>query len=110
MRIIVVGLVIALGGFSTPAFCQTEVTGSMTMLRTGWNADSFAVVTREPIVNSAHCPEPDGYLSDKSQPGYSTYYAAALTAYIANRPLMITVDNAKCAGTRPRLIGINLMR
>jgi hypothetical protein len=102
--------VLTLVGFSSAAFCQTMVVGTITLVRTGWNADSFAVVTREPILNPAHCPEPDGYLSDSTQPGYNTCYAAALTAYIANHPLTVTIDNTHCAGTRPKLIGINLMR
>jgi hypothetical protein len=101
---------VALIGISVPAFAQTTVVGSMTLLRTGWNADSFAIVTREPIQNPAHCPTADGYLSDGSQPGYSTYYAAALTAYMAGVPLQITIDNTQCDATRPKLIGINLMK
>jgi len=29
--------------------------------------------SREPILNPAHCPDLDGYLSDSTQPGYNTY-------------------------------------
>ena len=108
MRIFLI--LLALVGFGSSAFSQTMIVGSITMVRTGWNSDAFAIVTREPIQNPANCPTPDGYQSDSSQPGYSTYYAAALTAYMANVPLMVTIDNAQCVATRPKLIGINLMR
>ena len=101
---------LALIGFCSQAFSQTTTTGTIQILRTGWNSDSFGIVTREPIQNPAHCTGPDGYVSDSSQPGYSTYYAAALTAYIANLPLVVVIDNTRCLGTRPQLIGIHLFR
>jgi hypothetical protein len=77
-------------------------------VRTGWNIDSFAVVTAEPIINPAGCPSPDGYLSEKSLPGYQTYYAAALTALVARRRVVITVQDTECVIGRPKLIGINV--
>jgi hypothetical protein len=82
--------------------------GSITMIRTGWNIDGFVVVTGEPIINPASCSAPDGYMSHNSFPGYSTYYAAALTAYLAHRPVTIIVDGNECFGDRPKLIGIDL--
>ena len=90
------------------AAAQTMKPGTISAIRTGWNDDSFAVVTTEPIVNPAHCREPDGYVSMRTLPGYSTYLAAALTAYVARAPVVVTVDDKECAGTRPKLIGINL--
>ena len=54
---------------------------------------------------------PDGYISDKSLPGYTTYYAAALTALMTASPLVVvTVHNTECFAGRPKLIGINLKR
>jgi hypothetical protein len=81
MRALIFAL--ALVGIASPGFAQTSTGASITGVRTGWNADSFAVTTLETIVNPAGCPTPDGYISDKSFPGYNTYYAAALTALIA---------------------------
>ena len=81
------------------------------MIRTGWNDDQFAVVTVAPIQNPAHCSTPDGYISQKQLPGYSTYYSAALTAFTLNATVNITVHNTECGPVgRPKLIGINLIR
>lgn len=102
-------LAFALLTLAAPAIAQTMRSATITMSRTGWNFDSFAVVTAEPISNPANCPTPDGYISEKSQPGYSTYYAAALTAYIARRRVVIVAHNSECGfAGRPKLIGINL--
>ena len=101
-------LALALLAPASPALAQGTTAATVTMIRTGWNADQFAVVTAEPIINPARCPTPDGYLSEKSLPGYSTYYAAALTAYLAHRRVHIIVHNSECFAARPKLIGINL--
>ena len=95
-------------GLSLPAFSQTTTNVTMTRLRTGWNIDSFAIETIEPIVNPATCGTPDGYISDLSLPGYSTYYAAALTALVTKAPLVITVHDSECFADRPKIIGIAL--
>jgi hypothetical protein len=109
MRVLVVAL--ALVGIASPSLSQTMTPCSISGVRTGWNADSFAVTTVEPIVNPANCPTPDGYISEKSLPGYNTYYAAALTAFIASSPsVVVTVHNTQCFSGRPKLIGINLAR
>jgi hypothetical protein len=109
MRALIFAL--ALVGIASPGFAQTSTGASITGVRTGWNADSFAVTTVEPIVNPASCPTPDGYISDKSFPGYNTYYAAALTALIApSASMVVTVHNTECFAGRPKLIGINLPR
>jgi hypothetical protein len=89
---------------------QTSQQGSITVVRTGWNADSFALVTAEPIVNPARCPSPDGYISEKSSAGYQTYYSAALTAVASRLRVVVTVHNTECGfAGRPKLIGINLL-
>ncbi len=107
MRMPLVAL--TLFGFTSSAFSQTETFGSITLVRTGWNSDSFAIVTQEPIKNPANCSIPDGYISESSLPGYNTYYAAALTAYVARPPVVgITIHNTECFAGRPKLIGINL--
>lgn len=91
------------------AHAQTMRTVSVTMVRTGWAADSFAIVTAEPVANPAGCPTPDGYISEKADPGYQTLYAAALTAIATRLPTVVTVDNSHCGyAGRPKLIGVNL--
>jgi hypothetical protein len=106
MRPLLIALIVAV--CASPAMAQTSISGSILLIRTGWNADSFAIVMQEPIRNPANCPTPDGYISDKSLPGYSTYYAAALTAYAARQPVVITIHNTECFAGRPKIIGINL--
>lgn len=108
MRTLLVALAVA--GLSSQLFAQQGTVGTVTLVRTGWNSDSFAVVTVEPIINPAKCPTADGYISDISLPGYRTYYAAALTAVTANLRVVITVHTSQCFGGRPKLIGINLQR
>jgi hypothetical protein len=100
-------------GFAAPAAAQQMVPGTVTTVRTGWNSDSFAVVIDTAQVNPAGCTQSapgTGYVSDSSLPGYHTYYAAVLTAYITRRRVTITVHNTECQGGRtwPKLIGINL--
>jgi hypothetical protein len=97
-------------GFTSPAFSQTHVTGLVTIIRTGWQSDAFGVVINEPMVNPAGCPTPDGYVSEGSQPGYRTFYAAALAAYATKQKVMVVVHNTECTGPRPKIIGINLPR
>ena len=118
--------VLVLVGFALPAVSQTTAPPSLiTMIRTGWDLESFAIVTQGPILNPENCPTPDGYLTDSSQPGYNTYYAAALAAYVSNTPVKITIPRMvthptapqgldplfrPCDQGRPRLIGIDLTR
>jgi hypothetical protein len=96
---------------ATPGMAQT-VTGplNVTVIRTGWNADSFAIVTLQPVANPARCPIPDGYVALKPQPGYSTYYEAALIALQSNLRVQMSVDNTACISGRPRMIGVNVLR
>lgn len=62
-------LAIGVIGLATPAGAVTMTTETtVTLLRTGWDADSFAVVTAAPIINPAHCATPDGYITAKSFP------------------------------------------
>ena len=89
---------------------QGMMTGTISMIRTGWNDDSFAIVTVEPMPNPAGCARADGYISQKSFPGYNTYYAAALTAYATKRRVMLTVHNSECYAGWPKLIGVNLIQ
>ena len=99
---------------AVPAGAQT-MSGNVkvSMVRTGWPADSFAVVTDgipEDFVNPANCPNQDGYVSTKPAPGFATYYQAALLALQLQVPVQVTVANTGCTAGRPKLIGINLLR
>ena len=124
MRLAFAALILV--GFALPGVSQTTTAPSLiTMVRTGWNAESFAIVTQGPVLNPLHCPIADGYVTDSSQLGYNTYYAAALAAYVSNSPVLVVVfdppispNPANGTGTnalpcdqgRPRLIGIDLTR
>jgi hypothetical protein len=83
------------------------------MIRTGWYADSFAVVIQnQAVLNPKGCPPgtTDGYESESSYPGHNTYFQAALAAYIANRHVTVTVDPNKCSSSgRPVILGINIL-
>lgn len=101
-------VVLILLGITSPAFSQTMTPLSvLEELRTGWNANSFAVVAGDRILNPANCPIPDGYITDISQPGYRTHFPVALVAY--NRPVRVAVHDSECGfAGRPKLIGIEV--
>jgi len=102
-------LVLTLLGFASPALSQTAAPGTIKMIRTGWAADSYAVVLNVAVLNPKGCSAPDGYESEPSYPGHNTYYQAALAAYTAGRPVTVTIDNNKCSATgRPAILGINI--
>jgi hypothetical protein len=89
----------------------------ITMVFTGHNAELFGIHTVAPIVNPANCPHdpdsdrpPRGYATDSSQPGYHTFYAAALLAFAERADVEVVVDDEGCVAGRPRLIGINILR
>ncbi len=101
-------LLIALLGFALPAHAQQAVSGTITQIRTGWDSDSFGIMITAPQINPAHCDNALGYVSTTDQPGYHTYYAAALTAYVARKQVSVTVHNTQCIGPFPKIIGINM--
>jgi hypothetical protein len=84
----------------------------ITMIRTGWNAEQFGIVTVAPIQNPSRCLTPDGYVTDSTQPGYQTYYAAALLAFAERATVIVVVSDVAgdCVASRPKLIGINIVR
>jgi hypothetical protein len=95
--------------FTFPANAQQAVSGTITSLRTGWDSDSFGIVISASQINPAGCANNTlGYVSTIDQPGYHTYYAAALTAYVARKQITITVHNSQCIGPFPKIIGINM--
>ena len=95
---------------AAPAGAQTMgEPGKVTLLRTGWNSDSFAIATTAPFLNPANCPVTDGYISTKPAPGYNTYYDAAKLAFLTNiSNVVVVVDNTMCVSGRPKIIGINM--
>ncbi len=94
---------------STPVQAQAYVSGTIKTVRTGWNAESFAVVLNGPGQNPARCPNVDGYLSEAAQPGYETYLDAVLAAYRAGSTITLAIDSSGCVQGRPKLIGIDQM-
>src|SRR5690348_14176398 len=95
----VIGVILALVAIPVSVgLAQSYQVGTITMVRTGWNADSFAVLMATPTPNPAHCSRSDGAIMDKSMPGYSTIYAAALTAYVARTQVQVVVDPSQCYG------------
>lgn len=109
MRLFVTAIM--LGLLASAAHAQTPTARvTATGVRTGWNADSFAIMTNPPIVNPANCPTPDGYISHSTHPGYKTYLSAALTAISGNIPIVVTVNNTECFAGRPVILGVNLNR
>lgn len=91
------------------AHAQT-VTGSVpiTRVRTGWAADQFAIETGQAILNPANCPAPNGYHSAGTDPGFKTFYAAALMAFSAGKNVTIIVSDKECSVGGPRIVGIYL--
>jgi hypothetical protein len=96
---------------STLAFAQTSTPQpvSISVLRTGWANDAFAISTAEGMyLNPASCSLPDGYLSTKADPGFTTFLAAAMLAVATHRLVTVTVSNSACSSERPRIIGIDI--
>lgn len=91
-----------------PASAQTTVgPTAITLIRTGWNGDAFAIETANlAIANPAKCSTPDAYMSGGGEPGYKTHYSATLMAFAMNKPIYIVVSNTECIATRPKIWGV----
>jgi hypothetical protein len=78
---------------------------------TGWNADQFGIITVDPVANPANCKlDTHGYMTDSNQPGYHTFYAAALLAFAQRATVIVVVDERGCIEDRPKLVGLNILR
>lgn len=77
-------------------------------VRTGWNADMFAIVPVQSMINPASCSSPDGYVSTSTEPGYQTHLAASLMAFSLDASVVVAVDNTKCLAGRPVIIGVSV--
>jgi hypothetical protein len=95
-----------------PALAQRppHIETQIRMIFTGWNAEQFGILTVAPAINPAKCPLSDGYATDISQPGYYTYYAAALLAFAERATVIVVVAEEGCIADRPKLIGLNVVR
>jgi hypothetical protein len=90
-----------------PVFAQTTVSaGLIKQIDTGWESDTFGVMTTAAIVNPAGCTATDMYESSSPAAGYNTYYAAALTAFSTGSQVTVVVSNTTCTENRPTIIGI----
>ena len=94
------------------ARAEVYINGTIKVLRTGWNADAFGVEIDAPQQNPAGCPNNLGYVSDSNQPGFKTFYMAALAAYQTGKAISVVIDSnsGACIGGWPKIIGINLLR
>ncbi len=119
MRLLHVGLILT--SLSFPVFARpvdtrvpphepTQFIATIKEIRTGWNSDQFGIVTNEPMRNPAGCPTADGYVTDSTQPGFNTFYVAAITAFVERARVVIVVAPRGCVAGRPKLIGINVLR
>jgi hypothetical protein len=106
--VLAIGLASAFCGAS--AHAQSHASGSLTLIRTGWNADQFGVVLNVPQQNPARCPNLPGYITNVNQPGFKTYYQAALAAYAVKGIVTVAIDDRNCVEGWPRIIGIDLPR
>ncbi|KQZ32557.1 hypothetical protein [Duganella sp. Root1480D1] len=75
-------------------------------IRTGWSADLFTVDTGQAHINPANCPSADGYYASSADPGYKTFYAAALLAFSMGKSVSLYISNFQCTEQRPRIIGL----
>lgn len=82
----------------------------ITTIRTGWNGDSFAIVTNQPILNPANCSYPDSYITGLTEPGYKTYLSVTLTAFAMNKPVTVIVSDTECYGVRPKIWGVYISK
>ncbi len=82
----------------------------ITTIRTGWNADSFGIVTNQPIINPANCSAPDGYVSASWDAGYKTYLSVTLTAFAMNKPVTVIVSDTECVANRPKIWGVYISK
>lgn len=97
----------------TPEIGQFGIVGTgnvtITRIRTGLDADQFAIVTREPMINPAGCAVPDGYVATATKGGYKETYAAALSAMYSGKQVQVTLSDLDCAAQRPRVMGVQVI-
>jgi len=101
-RLLFCAITFACATLAANAHAQSYASGPLKLVRTGWNADSFAVVLNGPQQNPANClngnnPDAD-YVSDSSLPGYQTYFQAALAAYAVKGIVTVAIDDGACVG------------
>lgn len=93
-----------------PLFAQTSTsTTTIKQIDTGWASDTFGVMTAAPVINPAGCSASDMYESSQPAAGYSTFYAAALTAFTTASQVVVIVSNTTCTQNRPTIMGIYLV-
>jgi hypothetical protein len=103
-------------GFAGTAMAQTQSTGEIRGIGTGWNQDQFIAYvpagTITAATNPAGCPNPDGYASKIDYSGYKTHLSTVQLAFALGKPLTFTVSNtpSDCLDGRPRLIGVALYK
>lgn len=107
-RLLGASLVVAGIGLSFSAPLQASPNGvpsaQISGLAGGWNDNLMRVRLDGPFVNPQGCPLNDGYVTDPSQSGASLFNSMLLSAYMANKPVSLTIDG--CLVDRPRIISV----
>ena len=110
MNIFICGLIQIFGVAAFAASPVTSAPFSIQQIRTGWASDSIAIVPPGSSVpaanNPAGCTNVDGYMTDSTQPGYKTYYAAAMLASALNKQVQVVISPSACVATRPQIWGV----
>ena len=70
----------------------------------GWNDNLMRIRLDGPFVNPQGCPMTDGSVTDPSQSGADLFHSMLLSAYMANKPVSLTIDG--CLVDRPRIISV----
>jgi len=80
----------------------------ITELTTGWATDNWGVLTDAAVANPANCANNGQYMSDATDPGNRTYYAAALAAFVNKLPITVVVSNTQCTSQGwPKIVAIS---
>ena len=105
-HLLIIGTFLASGISITAALAAETGYVTISRIRTGWASDTFAIETKEVVVNPAGCATPDGYISDSSHPGYKTYYSVTLMAFASGKPVKVIISNTECHSGRPKILGV----
>jgi hypothetical protein len=110
MRILISALLFLLLSIGNAQAQSNSGLVQISTIRAGWSADTFAIETGQAIVNPANCSAPDGYMVAISDPGYKTFYAAALMAFSTGKSIIVIISNNECSSMRPKIIGIHVQK
>lgn len=107
LRHCTLGIALSLFG-TTAAVAQTTTTTPTAIIKigTGWSNEAFSAYINQALINPANCVAADFYGADTTVPGYSTHYAAALTAFSTGKLVTFVISNTACSQGRPMIVGL----